>query len=158
MAGLPRALGPEVTDRIMRLAVGYPRDRLRDIVNAVERIENNEVIEAYNVVTGQMFLQEAGPLDESVLDALHSHLESTLIAMANNLSTSTFEYLRSYAYRSSGSVQKLFQPLVESGTNDTWPQVLPQHPEYGLQLLRCIGHWKLWSVLFEIDKSFINFI
>ena len=41
MAGLPRALGPEVTDHIMRLAVGYPRDRLRDIVNAVERIENH---------------------------------------------------------------------------------------------------------------------
>ena len=43
MAGLPRALGPEVTDHIMRLAVGYPRDRLRDIVNAVERIENHNI-------------------------------------------------------------------------------------------------------------------
>ena len=41
MAGLPRAFGPDVTDSIMRFAVGYPRDRLRDIVNAIERIEHH---------------------------------------------------------------------------------------------------------------------
>ena len=45
MAGLLRAFAPDVTDSIMRFAVGYPRDRLRDIVNAVERIE-------YHIHTG----------------------------------------------------------------------------------------------------------
>ena len=40
MAGLPRSFGPDVTDIIMRFAVGYPRDRLRDIANAIERIEH----------------------------------------------------------------------------------------------------------------------
>ena len=37
MAGLPRSFGSDVTDNIMRLAVGYPRDRLRDIASAVQR-------------------------------------------------------------------------------------------------------------------------
>ena len=37
MAGLPRSFGPDVTDSIMRFAVGYPRDRLRDIASTVTR-------------------------------------------------------------------------------------------------------------------------
>ena len=44
MAGLPRSFGADVTDRIMRFTVGYPRDRLRDIVNAIERIEHHNDI------------------------------------------------------------------------------------------------------------------
>ena len=39
MAALPRSFGPDVTDSIMRFAIGYPRDRLRDIANAIKRIE-----------------------------------------------------------------------------------------------------------------------
>ena len=35
MAGLPRSFGPDVSDNIMRFAVGYPRDRLRDITSTV---------------------------------------------------------------------------------------------------------------------------
>ena len=41
MAALPRSFGADVTDCIMRFAVGYPRDRVRDIVNAIERIERH---------------------------------------------------------------------------------------------------------------------
>jgi hypothetical protein len=37
MAGLPRSFGADVTDRIMRFAVGYPRDRLRDIASTISR-------------------------------------------------------------------------------------------------------------------------
>ena len=39
MAALPRRFGPDVTDSIMRFAVGYPRDRLKDIMNIVARKE-----------------------------------------------------------------------------------------------------------------------
>ena len=39
MAGFPRAFGPDVTDRIMRFAVGYPRDRLKDMTATVKRRE-----------------------------------------------------------------------------------------------------------------------
>ena len=41
MAALPRSFGADVTDCIMRFAVGYPRDRVRDIVSAIERIEDH---------------------------------------------------------------------------------------------------------------------
>ena len=41
MAALPRRFGPDVSDTIMRFAVGYPRDRLRDIANNIERIEHH---------------------------------------------------------------------------------------------------------------------
>ena len=41
MAALPRRFGPDVTDSIMRFAVGYPRDRLRHIANAIEHIEHH---------------------------------------------------------------------------------------------------------------------
>ena len=37
MAGLPSSFGADVTDRIMRFAVGYPRDRLRDIASTISR-------------------------------------------------------------------------------------------------------------------------
>ena len=36
-------LPPTVTDQIMRFAIGYPSDRMRDIVNSVERIEYHTV-------------------------------------------------------------------------------------------------------------------
>ena len=42
MTALPRSFGADVTDRIMRFAVGYPRDRLRDMVSATERIESRD--------------------------------------------------------------------------------------------------------------------
>ena len=42
MAALPRRFGPDVSDTIMRFAVGYPRDRLRDIANDIERIEYHD--------------------------------------------------------------------------------------------------------------------
>ena len=41
MAALPRRFGPDVTDSIMRFAVGYPRDRLNDIMNSVTRTEKS---------------------------------------------------------------------------------------------------------------------
>ena len=41
MAGLPRSFGADVVDLIMRFAVGYPRDRMRDIVTAIKRIEHH---------------------------------------------------------------------------------------------------------------------
>ena len=43
MAGLPRSFGPDVTDIIMRFAVGYPRDRLRDIVSTVTRYDSVDI-------------------------------------------------------------------------------------------------------------------
>ena len=43
MAGLPRSFGADVTDRIMRFAVGYPRDRLRDIVSTVTRYDSVDI-------------------------------------------------------------------------------------------------------------------
>ena len=42
MAALPRSFGADVTDCIMRFAVGYPRDRVRDIVSDIERIEHHD--------------------------------------------------------------------------------------------------------------------
>ena len=39
MAALPRSFGPDVSDTIMRLAVGYPRDRLRDMGASIKRKE-----------------------------------------------------------------------------------------------------------------------
>ena len=41
MAGLPRSFGPDVTDSIMRFAVGYPRDRVRDMMAIVKRSEKH---------------------------------------------------------------------------------------------------------------------
>ena len=37
MAALPRSFGPDVSDTIMRFAVGYPRDRMRDIMDKIVR-------------------------------------------------------------------------------------------------------------------------
>ena len=42
MAALPRSFGADVTDCIMRFAVGYPRDRVRVIVSDIERIEHHD--------------------------------------------------------------------------------------------------------------------
>ena len=39
MAALPRRFGPDVSDTIMRFAVGYPRDRLRDMGASIKRKE-----------------------------------------------------------------------------------------------------------------------
>ena len=39
MAALPRSFGPDVSDTIMRFAVGYPRDRMRDIMDKIVRTE-----------------------------------------------------------------------------------------------------------------------
>ena len=46
MAALPRSFGPDVSDTIMRFAVGYPRDRLRDIMNNVTRTEKGGCLDA----------------------------------------------------------------------------------------------------------------
>ena len=43
MAALPRRFGPDVSDTIMRFAVGYPRDRLNDIMNSVTRTEKSSL-------------------------------------------------------------------------------------------------------------------
>ena len=47
MAGLPRSFNADVTENIMRFAVGYPRDRLRSIASAIERREKQYVHRAY---------------------------------------------------------------------------------------------------------------
>ena len=39
MAALPRNFSPDVTDIIMRFAVGYPRDRVRGMMATVKRKE-----------------------------------------------------------------------------------------------------------------------
>ena len=41
MAGFPRSFSADVTENIMRFAVGYPRDRLRTIASAIERREKH---------------------------------------------------------------------------------------------------------------------
>ena len=37
MAALPRSFDPDVSDTIMRFAVGYPRDRMKDMMTGVRR-------------------------------------------------------------------------------------------------------------------------
>ena len=39
MAALPRSFGADVTDCIMRFAVGYPRDRVRNVMSSLKRKE-----------------------------------------------------------------------------------------------------------------------
>ena len=41
MAALPRSFGPDVSDTVMRFAVGYPRDRLKATASALLRREVN---------------------------------------------------------------------------------------------------------------------
>jgi hypothetical protein len=66
----------------------------------VKQIQNNDVIEVYTDVTSLGFQEQFGILEETVVNALQAHVESTLMLMASTLSVSSYEYLRRYAFNS----------------------------------------------------------